>query len=94
MLQVVHQFGEHHAPSTPYCVNKEGKGPAWANSLFEDNAEYGYGMAVAVKQIRDKLELLMKEFIDLNVDEELNEVFNQWLEGKDDAKASKLQQEL
>ena len=77
------------APSTPYCVNKEGKGPAWANSLFEDNAEYGYGMAVAVKKIREKLELLMKEFIDLNVDEELNQVFNQWLEGKDDPKASK-----
>ena len=77
------------APSTPYCVNKEGKGPAWANSLFEDNAEYGYGMAVAVKKIREKLELLMKEFIDLKVDEELNQVFNQWLEGKDDPKASK-----
>ena len=34
------------APSTPYCTNKEGKGPAWANSLFEDNAEYGFGIAI------------------------------------------------
>ncbi|GMG96794.1 pyruvate:ferredoxin (flavodoxin) oxidoreductase [Tepidimicrobium xylanilyticum] len=77
------------APSTPYCANKEGKGPAWANSLFEDNAEYGYGMALAVKKIREKLGLLMREFIDLNIDEELNEVFSKWLEGKDDPKASK-----
>lgn len=43
------------APSTPYTVNKEGKGPAWANSLFEDNAEFGFGMALAQKAIRDKL---------------------------------------
>ncbi|MDD4295749.1 MAG: pyruvate:ferredoxin (flavodoxin) oxidoreductase, partial [Ruminiclostridium sp.] len=40
------------APSTVYTKNKEGKGPAWANSLFEDNAEYGYGMAVAIRHIR------------------------------------------
>ena len=43
------------APSTPYTVNKEGKGPAWANSLFEDNAEYGYGMALAQKALRKRL---------------------------------------
>ena len=40
------------APSTPYTVNKEGKGPAWANSLFEDNAEYGYGMYLAQEHMR------------------------------------------
>ena len=77
------------APSTPYCANKEGKGPAWANSLFEDNAEYGYGMAVAVKKMRNKLEDLMKEFIELNIDAEINEAFSKWLAGKDDVKASK-----
>jgi len=77
------------APATPYCVNKEGKGPAWANSLFEDNAEYGYGMAVAVKKIRSKIEDLMKEFIELNIDDELNGLFTQWIEGKNDAKKSK-----
>ncbi|MBZ2175920.1 pyruvate:ferredoxin (flavodoxin) oxidoreductase [Schnuerera sp. xch1] len=77
------------APATPYCTNKEGKGPAWANSLFEDNAEYGYGMAVAVKKLRSKLGDLMKQFVELNIDDELNEAFNAWLEGKDDAKASK-----
>ncbi|MDL2289069.1 pyruvate:ferredoxin (flavodoxin) oxidoreductase, partial [Oscillospiraceae bacterium OttesenSCG-928-F05] len=43
------------APSTPYTVNKQGKGPAWANSLFEDNAEYGMGMSLAIGQRRAKL---------------------------------------
>ena len=43
------------APSVPYAKNKKGQGPAWANSLFEDNAEYGYGMALAVHQRRQKL---------------------------------------
>ena len=42
------------APSTPYTVNKDGKGPAWANSLFEDNAEYGYGMYLAQSTIRNR----------------------------------------
>ena len=43
------------APSTPYTVNKEGKGPAWANSLFEDNAEYGYGMFLAQATLRQRV---------------------------------------
>ncbi|WP_352418712.1 pyruvate:ferredoxin (flavodoxin) oxidoreductase [Proteiniborus sp.] len=77
------------APSTPYCKNAEGKGPAWANSLFEDNAEYGYGMALAVKQIRSKLEDLAKELVELNVSDEIKEAFNAWIEGKEDAESSK-----
>ena len=41
------------APSTPYCLqNKDGQGPAWANSLFEDNAEYGFGMALGVNKLQ------------------------------------------
>ncbi len=43
------------APSTPYTVDKNGHGPAWSNSLFEDNAEFGYGMYLAQKQIRERL---------------------------------------
>jgi len=43
------------SPSTPYTVTPEGKGPAWCNSLFEDNAEFGYGMALAQKAVRDRL---------------------------------------
>ena len=42
------------SPSTPYCANAKGEGPAWANSLFEDNAEYGYGMFLGQKAIRNK----------------------------------------
>ncbi|NLY47218.1 MAG: pyruvate:ferredoxin (flavodoxin) oxidoreductase, partial [Tissierella sp.] len=77
------------APSTPYCKNQEGKGPAWANSLFEDNAEFGYGMAIAVRQTRDKIKLLMEEFLALNLDSELNEYFKQWVEGMKDVNESK-----
>ncbi len=77
------------APSTPYCKNHEGKGPAWANSLFEDNAEYGYGMAIAVRQIRDKIKLLMEEFLALNIESELNEHFSNWIENMKDVEATK-----
>ena len=63
MQQDVHLYGVDSAPTTPYTVNHEGKGPAWANSLFEDNAEYGYGMYLGVKQIRDKLTEDMQELI-------------------------------
>ena len=50
------------APATPYCKNyRSGFGPAWANSLFEDNAEFGLGMATATRQMRDRVERIMKE---------------------------------
>lgn len=77
------------APSVPYCVNEKGQGPAWANSLFEDNAEYGYGMALATRQIREKLADLMTQALEMNVSDELKAAFQAWLDGKDDAKASK-----
>lgn len=76
------------APSTAYTVNREGKGPSWANSLFEDNAEFGYGMYLAVKQIRNKLELNMRKLIDHNVEEKVKEAFHDWLHYKEDSKAS------
>lgn len=77
------------APSMPYCTDDCGNGPSWANSLFEDNAEYGYGMAVSQEQTRNRIENLMKEFIELNVDKDANEAFNAWIEGKEDYKTSK-----
>ncbi len=77
------------APSTPYTVNKEGYGPAWANSLFEDNAEYGLGMAIAVRQIRDRLEELMKELLTLDIPQDMKAPFEAWIKGREDAKASK-----
>ncbi len=76
-------------PSIPYCKNQQGKGPAWANSLFEDNAEYGYGMLLASTQIRNRLEDLMKEALELEISPQLKEAFQEWLAGKDNGTASK-----
>ena len=78
------------APSTPYTTNKEGKGPAWANSLFEDNAEYGLGMATATRQRREKLADIVKEIADSDkASDTLKAACNAWLENKDNAAASK-----
>lgn len=77
------------APSIPYTKNHNGKGPSWANSLFEDNAEFGLGMHLAVKQIREKLRDLMEKGIRSNISEECNEVFQQWIENMDDGEESK-----
>ncbi|MDR1687489.1 MAG: pyruvate:ferredoxin (flavodoxin) oxidoreductase [Clostridiales bacterium] len=54
------------APSTPYTTNAEGKGPAWANSLFEDNAEYGYGLHLGQKAIRERLVQKVKKLIEID----------------------------
>ena len=77
------------APSTPYCTNAEGKGPAWANSLFEDNAEYGYGMHLAIKKIRLQLKEKMQAFLDLNIESPLNTPFKKFVENMDDVATSK-----
>ena len=63
------------APSTSYTVNREGKGPSWANSLFEDNAEYGFGMYLGVKHIRNKLEENMRKLNGMNVEDRVKEGF-------------------
>lgn len=76
------------APSTAYTVNREGKGPSWANSLFEDNAEFGYGMYLAVKQIRNKLEADMRKLMDMNIEERIKEAFHDWIHYKEDGNAS------
>ena len=72
------------APSTPYTVNKEGKGPAWANSLFEDNAEFGYGMATAIKARRKELASAADRLKD-----SIGAAASDWLENMDDAEGSK-----
>jgi len=77
------------APSTPYTTNAEGKGPAWANSLFEDNAEYGFGMATGVRKMRDRVERLMKEAMENGADEARKEAFEAWIAAKEDAEGSK-----
>lgn len=58
------------APSTPYTVDKNGHGPAWSNSLFEDNAEFGYGMMLAQKQIRERLAADAQVLVDTSVSAE------------------------
>ena len=76
------------APSTPYTVNHEGKGPSWANSLFEDNAEYGLGQHLAVEQIRGKLTDDIQKLVSLATDEDGKQVFQNWLNNKDNGEAS------
>ena len=78
------------APSTPYTKNHEGKGPAWANSLFEDNAEFGYGMFLAADQMRKKIASNMESLISMDIAKEYKEVFKNWLENKDNGELSKV----
>ena len=73
------------APSMPYCTDKDGKGPAWANSLFEDNAEYGYGMALANRQIRDKLQMTMESLMESGISSEVEAAFKEWIENKENS---------
>lgn len=71
------------APSTPYTTNNEGKGVAWANSLFEDNAEFGMGMNVAMETMRHRIEDIMRNNID-SVPNALSALFNDWINFKND----------
>ena len=78
------------APSSPYTYNRDGHGPAWANSLFEDNAEYGYGMALGSSKLRDRIAKLMNEALSNgSVNANTKAAFEQWLSAKDNAQASK-----
>lgn len=77
------------APSTPYCKNEEGKGPSWANSLFEDNAEFGMGMVLGNTAVRTLMKDKALEFAGMNVDDAVKAPFAAWVEGMEDAKASK-----
>lgn len=72
------------APSTPYTVDKKGHGPAWSNSLFEDNAEFGYGMMLAQKQIRERLANDAQVLLDTPVADKVQA----WLDTYDDAAAN------
>ncbi len=79
------------APSTPYTFNKNGMGPAWANSLFEDNAEYGLGLSLGANKLRDRIALRMKDAIaGSSVSAETKAVFENWLNVKNKAEASKV----
>ena len=73
------------APATPYCRNyRSGFGPAWANSLFEDNAEFGLGMATATRQMRDRVERIMKEGLACDCcSDEIKALFNEWIANRE-----------
>jgi pyruvate-ferredoxin/flavodoxin oxidoreductase len=78
------------APFIPYTTNSEGQGPAWANSLFEDNAEYGLGMAVGVNNLRKRIAQKMREAIKENMmSAELLDSFREWMGGMEDPEKSK-----
>jgi pyruvate-ferredoxin/flavodoxin oxidoreductase len=78
------------APSTPYTSNKVGKGPAWANSLFEDNAEYGFGQMLGTTTLRERIALRMTEAMgNGSAAAETKAAFDEWLKAKDNAEASK-----
>jgi pyruvate-ferredoxin/flavodoxin oxidoreductase len=74
------------APSTPYTTNDQGRGPAWANSLFEDNAEFGLGMVFATDNMRDRLVRIMTEALASDCcSDELKALFTEWIENRNDA---------
>ncbi|KGN81292.1 Pyruvate synthase subunit porA [Porphyromonas cangingivalis] len=73
------------APSTPYTVNEKGHGPAWANSLFEDNAEFGLGMLMGTEKLRDRLAEHAKNLIENeNAPAELKSLLQEWLDNRND----------
>lgn len=78
------------APTCPYTVNSKGQGPAWANSLFEDNAEFGFGINLAVKHRRAKLAKLVEELKGLTCKEGTAQILQNWLDNMDDAEGSRL----
>ena len=77
------------APTCPYTVNKEGHGPAWANSLFEDNAEFGYGINLAYAQRRSKLADVITKLAEEATEQTVKDAANAWLENRNDAEGSK-----
>ncbi len=76
------------APSTPYRTNDKGHGPAWANSLFEDNAEYGFGMAMGVEKMRQRIKEKMEQGMNNGFLAETKAACNEWIDGINDAQRS------
>ncbi|AUD65721.1 pyruvate:ferredoxin (flavodoxin) oxidoreductase [Tenericutes bacterium MZ-XQ] len=71
-------------PATPYTTNAEGFGPAWANSLFEDNAEFGFGMRIAYETVRDRVQTLLADHMS-EMPESLQALAKEWIENRKDA---------
>ncbi|MCD7973257.1 MAG: pyruvate:ferredoxin (flavodoxin) oxidoreductase [Candidatus Azobacteroides sp.] len=78
------------APSTPYTRNEQGRGPAWANSLFEDNAEYGMGMNIGSEVMRDRVERLMQEGLNCaEFSDETKALFEEWINNRNSGKVTR-----
>jgi len=77
------------APAVPYCVNKDGFGPTWGNSLFEDSAEFTYGMLLGTFQQRNKLADLMREAVGTDVSQEIKDAMSGWLDKMKDPAGSR-----
>ena len=77
------------APATPYTTNAKGQGPAWANSLFEDNAEFGLGMFLGVKAIRERLVDLAGKAIEAGVKPEAKEALEAWIAEVDNGEGTR-----
>ncbi|MDY6968633.1 MAG: pyruvate:ferredoxin (flavodoxin) oxidoreductase [Spirochaetota bacterium] len=76
-------------PSCPYRVNEHGHGPAWANSLFEDNAECAFGVELGVSQRREKLADIVRETLSIDLSNELKQMLQEWLDNMNDAEKTK-----
>ena len=76
------------APSTPFTTDSKGRGPSWASSLFEDNAEYGFGMYLGYAKLRNRVEELLTKISDETVNEQLRKAALDWLLNKDDNELS------
>ncbi len=77
------------APAIPYCVNQDGFGPTWGNSLFEDPAEFTYGMFLGIKHQRQKLADLIREAVATGIDPKLKDTMQGWLDHMEDPQGSK-----
>ncbi|MEG0291797.1 MAG: pyruvate:ferredoxin (flavodoxin) oxidoreductase [Anaerovoracaceae bacterium] len=79
-------------PCMPYCKNQEGKGPAWSNSLFENNAEFSYGMCLSVAHQRENVKMDVLALVELvGKDSEIGKIVDRWLEAYDDLDVSALE---
>ncbi len=77
------------APAIPYCVNRDGHGPTWGNSLFEDPAEFTYGMFLGLFQQRNKLADLLREALNADVSQEIKDAATGWLDNMKDPEGSR-----
>ena len=80
-------------PASAYTKNQNGHGPAWANSLFEDNAEFGFGMYLASKTIRERIASNIEELLKKDISEEDKEILEDWLNHKDSGEGTRLRAE-